>query len=52
MNEDCVCVGRSRSLGEIQRMPDCASMIRAVVDDVKQNFQARHLPMLAIDELE
>ena len=52
MDKDGVCIGRARRLCQIQCMPDCAAMVCAVINNVKEDFESGHSSVLAIRKLE
>ena len=51
VNEDCVGVCGMRHLSQVQAVANRASVISAVIDDVKEDLQTRHGSMLPIDKL-
>ena len=51
MNEDCVRIGWTRGLGEVQRMTDRAPMVGPVVDEMKESLFSGQRTVLAVDKL-
>lgn len=51
VNEHSISVSRTNDACQIKRVPDCTSMVCAVIHDVKGNLLARHASPLSIDKL-
>lgn len=51
VNEDRIGVCRPLRICQVQGMTDGASVIGAVIHDVKENLLTRHAPRLSIDKL-